>query len=361
MAIDIRKFFSKALRDESKVLRPYLYPDEQAQPSELAVEETYLRLRLARMFLKDRRVLFQTKYPIFHINARFNGLDGQAETNFIVRPETAGSEDKSELDDIVVLDQTVFGPVLYRGGDLGLVFGLYAAPADDWAKRFIQLAEGVSKLTLNAGLATAISVANTIKGSVESLLDSDGMDLKLGLDKELKQNQWLVPGYLVMIAAPDNQIPHDELTFDGELRKADGSIYTDHDYIVLAIEASRHRSDWQGLGYGRMWQELMKTASEAQEIQAVKDAYLVFSGAIMSSADLSWADRNAILQEAQKRIKEIREARQATDFFDALEGMKSADEILAMEKLLAVPEELEMLAAASASTTADYLDTSWID
>ena len=359
MAIDFRKLFNKALRDQSKVLRPYLYPDQRAQPPELAVEETYLRLRLARMFLKDRRVLFQTKYPIFHINARFNGLDGPVETNFIVRPETAGSEDKSELDDIVVLDQTVLGPVLYRGGDLGLVFGLYAAPADDWAKRFIQLAEGVSKLTLNAGLATAISVANTIKGSVESLVNSDGMDLKLGLDKELKQNEWLVPGYLVMIAAEDKEVPQDELTFDGELRKADGSIYTDHDYIVLAIEANNHRSDWQGLGYGRMWQDLMKKTSEAQDIQAVKDAYLIFSGAIMSSEDLSWADRTAILQQAQERIKAIREARQADDFFDTLEGMKGVDDMLEIEKLFAVPEELT--SAETESTPADYLDTDWIE
>jgi hypothetical protein len=303
--------------------------------------------------------LFQTKYPIFHVTARFNGLDGPVETNFVVRPETAGSEDKSELDDIVVLDQTVLGPILYRGGDLGLVFGLYAAPADDWAKRFIQLAEGVSKLTLNAGLATAISVANTIKGSVESLVNSDGMDLKLGLDKELKQNEWLVPGYLVMIAAEDKEVPQDELSFDGELRRADGSIYTDHDYIVLAIEADNHRSDWQGLGYGRMWQDLMKKTSEAQDIQAVKDAYLIFSGAIMSSEDLSWDDRTAILQQAQKRIKAIREARQADDFFDTLEGMKGVDDMLEMEKLFAVPEELT--AADTESMPDDFLDTDWIE
>ena len=359
MAIDFRKLFDKALRDESKILRPYLYPDDPDQSFTLAVEETYLRLRLARMFLKDRRVLFQTKYPIFHISARFNGLDGPVETNFVVRPETAGSEDKSDLDDIVVLDQTVFGPVLYRGGDLGLVLGLYAAPSEDWAKRFIELAEGISKLTLNAGLTTAISVANTIKGSVESLVNSDGMDLKLGLDKELKQNEWLVPGYLVMIAAPDDQVPHDELTYDGELRNSDGSIYTDHDYIVLAIETSNHRSDWQGLGYGRMWQELMKKAGEAQDVQSIKEAYLIFSGAIMSSEDLSWDDRSAILQQAQQRIKAIREVRQADDFFTTLEGMKGVDDMVEMEKLFAVPEELD--SAGSESTPADLLDTEWIE
>ena len=170
-----------------------------------------------------------------------------------------------------------------------------------------------------------------------------------------------VPGYMVMIAAADDQVLHDELTFDGELRTADGSIYTDHDYIVLAIEASSQCSDWQGLGYGRMWQELMKKVSEAQDIEAVKDAYLIFSGAIMSSADLSWGDRTAILQEAQKRIKAIREARQATGFFDSLEGAKGLDDVLEMEKLFAVPDEIEVPTADGGSTPAQYLDTDWIE
>ncbi len=360
MPIDFKSLFNKALRDENKILRPYLYPAEGAPVSELAIEDTYLRLRLARMFLKDRRVLFQTKYPVFHVNARFAGLDGPVETNFVVRPELAGDDDKSRLDDVVTLDQTVLGPVLYRGGDLGLVLGLYSAPADDWAKRFIQLAEGVSKLTLNAGLTTAISVANTIKTSVESMVSSDGMDLKLGLDKELKQGEWLVPGYLVMVAAPDEQVPHGELTFDGELRNADGSVYSNHDYIVLAIEVSDHRSDWQGLGYGRLWQEMLKTAGDAQDIQAVKDAYLTFSGAIMASADLSWSDRSAILKMAQQRIKAIREARQATDFFDSLEGAKGLEAMLEMEKLFAVPE-LSPEAKTAESSPSELLQTDWID
>ncbi|MEJ2751991.1 MAG: hypothetical protein P8169_04835, partial [Chloroflexota bacterium] len=100
-------------------------------------------------------------------------------------------------------------------------------------------------------------------------------------------------------------------------------------------------------------------AGEAQDVQSIKDAYLIFSGAIMSSEDLSWADRTAILQQAQERIKAIREARQADDFFDTLEGMKGVDDMLEMEKLFAVPEELT--SAETESTPADYLDTDWIE
>jgi hypothetical protein len=247
--------------------------------------------------------------------------------------------------------------VLYRGGDLELLLGLYAAPADDWAQRFIGLAEGISQFIPNAALQTAVSVTSTIKTSIESALSSDGLDLKLGLDKELKEGVWLAPGHLVMISAPDAEVDADSLTVtDGELMTSDGKVYTDHNYIVLAIEVSSERSDWQSLGYGRLWNELLKTAADADDIQTVKDNYTTFSGAIMSSIDLSWADRSRIVSLAQKRVKTIRETRASADFLDGMKGMAS---IMALEELVtAVPD----LAAepASTHTTAELMQTDWI-
>lgn len=338
MSVDLANVFKQALRDERKVLRPYFFTSNGAGTAALTTEETYLRLRLSRMFLKNRRELFKTKYPVVNALMRFAGLDGQVEVNYVAKPELAGDSNESRLDDIVTLDQTLLGPVLYRGGDLELMLGLYAAPADDWAQRFISLAEGVSQLTLNATLSTAISMASTIKTSIENSMASDGLELKLGLDKELKENVWLAPGYLVMIAAPDVTIDEGSLRVDdGELKRSDGSIYTDHDYIVLAIEVTDRRSDWQSLGYGRLWQNLLETAADAEDIQQVKDAYTTFAGAIMASSDLSWGDRSGIVSVAQKRVKAIREARTSTDF---LEGMKGIDDLMVLEELVEAEPEI---------------------
>ena len=79
MPIDLGDLFKKALKDERKVLRPYFFAAEQAEPSALVLEEVYIRLRLARMFLKHRRVLFQTKYPIVNALMRFAGMNGKVE------------------------------------------------------------------------------------------------------------------------------------------------------------------------------------------------------------------------------------------------------------------------------------------
>lgn len=296
MSVDFRTLFSNALRDNNQILRPYFFPDEYADPKQLITEETYLRLRLTRMFLHHRRELFKNQYPVLHALMRVAGLDGPVEAHYVARPELASDGDRRNLDQVVYLDQTLLGPVLYRGGDLDLLLGLYAAPADDWAQRFIGLAEGISQLTLNATLTAAVSMASTVKKAVESTLGQEGLPLKLGLDKELKENEWLAPGYLVMIAAPDDALDKEALVVeDGELLTRQGRIYADHDYIVLAVEVTGSRSDWQSLGYGHQWQSLLKTASDADDVERVKEAYVTFSGAIMASQDLSWQDRSAIV------------------------------------------------------------------
>ena len=357
--MSIRTLFKSALKDESKVLRPFFIPSPT--PTKLVTEETYLRLRLSRMFLKNRRELFQTKYPIVNALMRFAGLDDKMEIITIAKPEMAGDGDASRLDDIVTLDQTLLGPILYRGGDLELMLGLYAAPADDWAQRFISLAEGISQFVPNVALSTAVSVTATIKSSIESALSSDGLDLKMGLDKELEENVWLAPGYLVMISAPDADVDSDALTVkDGELMSGDGKVYTDHNYIVLEIEVTTQRSDWQSLGYGRLWNALLKTAADADDIQTVKDNYSTFSGAIMSSTDLSWANRSAIVTLAQKRVKAIREARTSTDFLD---GMKGLGAIIALEGTMdeLINADADLTAeSATTHTTAELMQTDWI-
>ncbi|MEM7115778.1 MAG: hypothetical protein AAF614_25280 [Chloroflexota bacterium] len=357
MTIDFKNLFQKALNDERKILRPFFFPSTTNQ-AKLVTEESYVRLRLARMFLKERRKLFQTKYPVVNALTRFAGLDGIVEVNFVVKPEMAGDSDTSRLDDIVSLDQTLLGPVLYRGGDMELMLGLYAAPADDWAQRFIQLAEGISQLTLNSVVSTAISMTSTIKTAIENALSGDGLDLKLGLDQELKENVWLAPGHLVMIAAPENSIDVANLVIkDGELRTEQGDIYSEHDYLLLEIEVTSQRSDWQTLGYGRLWDDLLNMAANANDIQAVKSSYTTFSGVIMASDDLSWADRTAIVSLAQQRVKAIREVRNSTGFLD---GMKDANALLQLEDLLtAVPA----LPTNSMSTeiTADPFTTNWLE
>ncbi len=358
MSIDLGSLFKQALKDERKVLRPYFFPADQSTAVPFVAEETYLRLRLARMFLKHRREFFQTKYPVVNSYARVAGLENRLSYNIVVQPRISGNSDQKQLVDMVSLDQTLLGPILYRGGDLELMLGLYAAPADDWAKRFIKLAEGISTLTLNVTVTAAVAMAGTVTNVLADTLGGDGLDLKLGLNIELQQNEWLKPGYLVMIAAPAEQIDGAGLRVEkGELLTASNQIYNAHDYLVVEVESMAQRSDWQALGYGRLWQTLLKHAAEADSIQIVKDAYTTFSSAILASEDLSWSDRRAIIELTQQRVKAIRDARTGADFLDSIKGLES---LLVVEKLMA--EEAVLASSSDPDVTpSELLATDWIE
>jgi hypothetical protein len=355
MSITIRDFFRRALKDERKVLRPYFFTAREAETTQLAPEESYLRLRLSRMFLKNRRELFKTHYPVVNAQTSFAGLDGEVEVNFIVQPTLPTQSGQTALVDVVTLNQTLLGPILYRGGDLKLMLGLYAAPAEDWAQRFIKMAEGASQLAMNAPLVTAVCLAGVVKTAVENSFTSDGLDLRLGLDSELQADNWLKPGHLVMIAAPDEALNPGTLRVDDcELRDASGNIYVEHDYLIIAIEVTKQRSDWQPLEYGSIWQKLLKTAADSDDLQAVRDSYTTFSGAILVSSDLSWPDRNAIIATAQQRVKEIRDLRSGADFIT-----KSVEALLKIEGLIEA-EPVLPADALLAHSPAELLQSDWI-
>lgn len=319
--MDIREFFTNVLTEQGKLFKPRFFPDEASEIQVFELEETYLQIRLLQMFLKQTRELYKTRYPIVHALFRFSGLEGQVEVNQLVTPLAPGQTRSERLNRVISLNQNLLGPILYRGGSVELLIGLYSAPASDWAERFLNLAQEVSALAMQAQLTTAISIAKPIKASVEGLLGANDIDLKLGLNIDLRPNKWLQPGYLAIIDAPANEIQTIELFVD------DGALYTrrgpydEHDLLLLAVEAYSQRGDWQQLGLGGLWKRLIEIAAMSDSKDAVTERYIQFSGAVMGSEDLSWADRQAICQLAQRRVVGIRKSRT----IDFLAGVKAGD------------------------------------
>jgi hypothetical protein len=326
-----------------KLLQPFFIPNEEAPLQKPKVQDSYLGLRMLEINLNSRRVLFQKAIPAFHINSRFVGLQGIEESNFVFKPDNEGGAPEGSLQ----TNQQVFGPLLYRGGNIDLVIGLYAAQMTDWANYFIQLAEDVSRLALNSDLTTMLAISRAVKESVEDLFLSVGTDITLGLSISLQPDFWLAPGYLVMISGSEEDVLIEDLIVEEEqLRHVDGRPFIDKDFILMAIEFSEYRSDWQKLGFGDLWQELLKTAAESDDLQAVKDAYVMFSGAILSSEDLSWSDKRGIIEVSQDRIKAIRDARQN---FELLDNLTEAD--------LDIGQATEV----ADKTVTELVDSDWVD
>ena len=332
-----------------------LFLPTESETSSPVNEDSYVAIQLTRMFLKHSRELYSTKFPVVHAVFRLAGLDGAVEVNRIVSPVVPGARDARQFDRVLTINQLLLGPTLYRGGAIDLQLGLYASPGEDWAQRFLELAQNVSALAIQSSLAVGASLLRPVKQSIDTIIGANRLDLKVGISTQLEPGAWLRNGHLVVIASPDFPVTGADLqVHDGGLFDASGA-YTDRDYIVLEIRVLPNRTDWQYLGLGRHWKQLILTASRAREKKEVEQAYLAFATAVLGNDDLTWTDRQAICSLGKARVVSIREDR-STQFLD---GMRSAGD--ADEHLLRVnPGEMALHVASGPSSMKALLETAWV-
>jgi hypothetical protein len=351
--------FDSVLRTEAEVSKAYFFKNESSTVRAFELEETYFKLKLSRMFIRHSREFFQTKYPVVHALMRFAGMDEILEVHQVITPSVPGDAGAGELKKVIMVDQILLGPILYRGDSLELLIGLYAAPGDDWAEKFISLAQSVSAIAIQGPVSTAIALAKPVKESIDGLLKTDSLKLKTGLKSTLEKKNWFQPGYLAIISAPANEVDQRSLRVkEGILvQSSNGKYYEEHDYFLLEIEALDRREDWQRLGFGSLWNRLLELAAEEDDKERVGEKYMQFTGAVLASPDLSWTDRQTIVKLAQDKITRIRELR-STAF---LETLRSEDELDRLKILKNVSSsEFQRARSQSDENLGRLLDTGWI-
>lgn len=351
---EIRKIAFK----ENKLFLPYFIPDDAPGIPTVEFEETYVQITLEQMFLKHRRELYKTKYPLLHALVRFAGIEGSLEVGRLIRPSIPGLNDTKYLDRVMTINQNLFGPALYRGGDVELLVGFFAAPANDWAKGFFDLAQEISSVILKGPLTIGISLVKPVKESIEYLFGKNQLVLKMGINAPLRPSDWLKPGHLAIIYKPVKSLSVEDLSVRNSALYSAVGPYDEHDFILLKIDIDKHRSDWQQLGeLGRLWRNILKTAAKAESQEEVKEAYQQFIGAVYSS-DVSWSDRGAIMAMAQQRIKETRNARE-TGFFKGVRF--DPNRITKLDAVMKVsPQEIRRAAPKERSSVSEALKTDWI-
>lgn len=351
--------FDSVLRTEAEVSKAYFFENESSKIRGFELEETYFKLKLSRMFLRHSREFFQTKYPVVHALMRFAGMDEILEVHQVITPSVPGDASTGELKQVIVVDQVLLGPILYRGDSLELLIGLYAAPGDDWAEKFIALAQSVSAIAIQGPVSTAIALAKPVKESIDGLLKTDSLKLKTGLKSTLEKKNWFQPGHLAVISAPANEVDQRSLRVeDGTLvQSGNGQFYEEHDYLLLEIEALDRREDWQRLGFGSLWNRLLELAAEEDDKERVGEKYMQFTGAVLASPDLSWTDRQTIVKLAQDKIARIRELR-STAFLETLRSEDEPDRLKILKNVSS--SEFQRARSQSDQNFDRLLNTDWI-
>ncbi len=217
-------------------------------PRSIEAGQAYYSIRLCEMYLAAARKLWRQIYPMVHCYSR----SGAVESHAIASPGQLSDLGDANLDRIANLNLRLSGPTPCTGEEMSLLIGLYAIPSHDSAKALIDVVSAFAALDPTA-IGKAVSLSGLVKSGVESILGLDQATLHLGVrDSFNPVSRPLQSGYFAGIAAPDQTIDINQLwVIGGRLQKgkdaATSAPYSDHDYMLLALERIDERDDWQQL------------------------------------------------------------------------------------------------------------------
>jgi hypothetical protein len=283
-------------------------------PAPQAIEKNaaYFVVRVTEMYLASARKLWREVYPVLHCYTQCGNL----EQNGLAGPNQLEPLGDANLDRIINLNQRLAGPTPYTGDEVSILAGLYAAPGHDLAKAVIDVLSAFA--AFNPVIAQAEVVANAVKTGIEDILGLDEVVLQLGVrDTFNPASQPFCSGYYAGISVPATQVDVSQLWVSGgRLLKgkdaASATPYSDHDYMLLAIERLDARPDWRQLPeladsqhkFASVITDIQFTTAEKR--QRLAALWPAFIEALQSSANLTDPDRDGIARSvAQELLKRL--------------------------------------------------------
>lgn len=217
-------------------------------PQPIPPRQAYFTIRLCEMYLAFARKLWRQVYPMVHCFTQFGAVNDHA----VVSPVEFTPLGDVNLNRLVNVDMLLSGPHPYDGGDVALIAGLYGVPGHDSAVALINVVGSFTALDPGT-MGRAAAVSTLIEGAVESIVGLDQVTLHLGVrDTFHAPSHPLNSGYFVGIGAPAASLDTSQLwVVKDRLQKgptaASSVPYTDHDYMLVAIERTDLREDWAQL------------------------------------------------------------------------------------------------------------------
>jgi hypothetical protein len=307
--------FWRRLTDDRVLGRPSGEP--------ITADETYVVIRLAEMFLGTSRMLWRKFSPLVHVFVEStNGTDQHS----VVGPGRLQELGDTNLDRVIVLNQRVAGPIPYRGGEVGVLCGLYSVPRADATDALVSTLSAVSDLA-GPEAAAAVKMAEVLKAGVDSILGLGSTVLRLGIrDTFGGGGNPLRSGFHIGLGAPPMQVPADRLWLkDGRLHEGSSAAlarpFTASDYLVLQIERLDRRPDWAGLPglaeFETRFSEVLRGAGDAAaKRNGLAQIWPSFREALVGSPNLTQFDAGQIADDVRTDVKARLDALDAGALFE---------------------------------------------
>ncbi|MDB5378378.1 MAG: hypothetical protein JWR00_2824 [Rubritepida sp.] len=239
--------------------------------AEIPRDAAYFTLRVNELHLAQGRELWATYDPMVMIASTFIHGTERITVPFVVGPSLLKEHATVGVPHgVLVQDTTVAGPYPNRGGSISIGIVLYRVKRDDYARKLLQVVEGVSAAI---GPAADMAVLSKVGGPM-----IDGLEALLGLgatvpvaghriEYDTMMQGGLRSWYAALIDAP--HVDTKSLRVDrGRLTRAEGDGWQpvrDADYVLYSLSGHPRREDERTLPFYALYQRAVRDAASGTD------------------------------------------------------------------------------------------------
>jgi hypothetical protein len=282
--------------------------------NEIVRDGSYFGLTVNQINLLEGRELFSTYDPLVYIAVDF--VHGRER---IVIPKLIGPaalraglpEGHDQLPHgFDVGDIRVAGPHPYRGGQVGITVVLYRVRKTDYAKRVLQIAEGLSNaIGLPAEMSTLTKIGNSVVDSVEALFGMEDSEPLLGRRVELNASP--IDGFRQRaVALFRNGNPPDPSlkVLGGRLQHSMDREYSGSDFVLYTVWRSESNENERGLTFYPQVERMLQDAAAGDETSwlRAKSTLIAIYQQMLTSADLTASDADRLFSVYKQDVLEAR-------------------------------------------------------
>jgi hypothetical protein len=306
-------------RNASRYLYLPILPDHvrggQQEDDALVAGRDYFRLWLSEMSLRRDLDWFRTWHPAVHSLVRFQFGEQLVDVPNIVGEQKLKDVDSAHLERSISLNYPLTTLMPFSGGVVEVTAALLAMQGQDYVKRFINVLSDFAGLVAVPQLSAALTVAGPVANGIEELLGGSDGQMHLGLHQAFVHKgggaNELRPAYFAAILATEAAVDPAALwVVDDRLRRGTSAEHSEpfggYAYMLLRVQKESVRDDWEGL---TAIMEPFNTAIKALGAghqEWAESSYRAAIAAVLSSADLTQADRRRVAQVLHERFEDVK-------------------------------------------------------
>lgn len=221
-------------------------PDDEV----LVAGGSYVRVKLATMFLRKEVAFAKRVYPAVHSLVRFSFGDRIIELPGLADSTRLGNQQNARGD--LVAHNFALTPIMpFNGGDLAISASLIALEGENYLASALGVLGNFADQLMVTQLSAALNIAQPLARGIQDLFGAGNGRVHLGFHNSYKAGQ-LRNGYVAAVAASREEIDPDRLRVKDDLLWLEGGgrrldPLEGYDYLLLRTEVSKTRDDWNGL------------------------------------------------------------------------------------------------------------------